>query len=222
MGLVESFSLEDDLPPLEPPALETRMGPVPDARPSTPQASSHNNVLLTMKNALLLLLLALLAVPACKKADPVPNGFMGARFGMTREEVKQAVPSAVEHADYLALTSVEYAGLPARVAFTFRGSNLKRTDRLQYIFVEFTKKGGGFDQYQETKARLTKEFGKPVRESSDMLARRTIWGGYEGGNAVSLEQSGPLGDGSFTLVLAPSENLLAMMTAAEAENASTE
>jgi hypothetical protein len=168
-----------------------------------------------MKNALLLVL-ALLALPTCKKEDPIPNGFKGAKFGMTREELKKTVPGATEHSDYFGLTGVEYEGLPARVGLVFKG-----TDKLQYVFFEFTKEGGGFDQYEETKKRLTKEFGKPVREESNMLARRTIWGGYEGGNAAMLEQSGPVGNSSFSLVLAPSETLLMLLTPIEEQKTST-
>jgi hypothetical protein len=168
-----------------------------------------------MKNALLLVL-TVLALPACKKEDPISNGFKGAKFGMTREELKKILPDATEHSDYFGLTGVEYAGLPARVGLVFKG-----TDKLQYIFFEFPKDGGGFDQYEETKKRLTKEFGKPVREDSNVLAQRTIWGGYEGQNAAMLEQSGPLGNGSFSLVLAPSETLLMLLTPLEEQKKST-
>jgi hypothetical protein len=168
-----------------------------------------------MKNALVLVL-ALLAIPSCKKEDSIPDSFKGAKFGMTREELKKTIPSATEHADYFGLTGVEYAGLPARVGLVFKG-----TDKLQYIFFEFTKEASGFDQYEETKKRLTKEFGKPVREDSNMLALRTIWGGYEGQNAAMLEQSGPLGDGSFSLVLAPSETLLRLLAPLEDQKPST-
>lgn len=169
-----------------------------------------------MKNSLPLVL-ALLALSACKKDDPIPNGFKGAKLGMTRDELKKTVPAATEQGDYFALTDVEYAGLPARAGLVFNG-----TDKLQYIFLEFTKEGGSFAQYEEVKKRLTKEFGKPVREDSNMLAWRTIWGGYEGGNAAMLEQSGPLGDGSFSLVLASSETLLRLLTPPEKQKASDE
>lgn len=163
-----------------------------------------------MKNALLLAL-ALLVLPACKK-EAIPNGFKGARFGMTRDELKKAVPGATEQGDFFSLTGVEYAGQRARVAFVFKGS-----DTLQYIFFEFTKKGGGFDQFEETKARLTPEFGKPFREDSTMAAWRAVWGGYEGGNAAVLEQSGRLGNAGFSLVLAPSETLRALLATAKAQ-----
>ncbi|MFY0575785.1 hypothetical protein ACN28S_16765 [Cystobacter fuscus] len=162
-----------------------------------------------MKNSLLLVL-ALLALPSCKKDAPIPDGFKGAKLGMTRGELKRTVPAATEQGDYFILTGVEYAGLPARAGLVFNG-----TDKLQYIFFEFTKEHGGFDQYEEAKKRLTEEFGKPIREESNMLAWRTIWGGNEGGNAVMLEQSGPLGDGSFSLVLASSETLLRLLTPPE-------
>ena len=133
---------------------------------------------------------------------------------MTREALKKALPDATEHEDYFALSNVEYAGLPARVGLVFRGS-----DTLQYIFIEFAKERGGFDQYEEMKDRLTSKFGKPFQEDSSMAGWRTIWGGYEGGNAAVLEQSGPLGDGTFSLVLGPSDTLAQIISASQNQEA---
>lgn len=160
----------------------------------------------------LLLSFALLTVCSCKKQDPISTGFAGAKFGMLRDELKAAFPKATDHGKYFALTDTEYVGVPARVGFVFEDSNA-----LQYIFVEFDKKHGGFDQYNEVKKRLTSQFGKPFREDSNMAALRTVWGGYEGGSAAILEQSGPLGDGSFSLVLGPSEIIEKQMKRANAQ-----
>ena len=157
-----------------------------------------------------IIVLVLLSVAACKKQDPVPCAFKEARCGMTREALKKAIPAATEQEGYFALTDVEYAGLPARVGLVFRGA-----DTLQYTFIEFTKGQGSFDKYEEMKNRLAAKFGKPFREDSSMAGWRTIWGGYEGGNAAILEQSGLLGDGTFSLVLGPSDTLAQMISASE-------
>ncbi|MBF5044523.1 hypothetical protein FGE12_19145 [Aggregicoccus sp. 17bor-14] len=123
-------------------------------------------------------LLFSLSAPA---AEPVPDGFQAAKFGMTRAEVLKAIPGAEEGGNGSLSVEKKIVGIAADVSFLF-----ERNGRFQTASIEFETRGGGFVEFRRVRDALTRKYGEPTEKYEDVFHAIYTWGTHDK-NYIYLE-----------------------------------